>query len=98
MTLEQMIILFEQFGDDVASYVEPEDRELHPKEDLNAFLLLAKLVPDDNNLIVAAEHDVIHFTTDVEDLARVATEEDIKNLVRDGVFYDTDTDSLSMFV
>ncbi len=100
MTTDQMINLFEQYCDGIESsaYVEPEDREFHCKEDLNAFLLLAKLDPDCNNLIAGADKDVIYFSTDPDQLASTITEDDIKNLVVGGVFYDTDTDTFSMFV
>lgn len=100
MTVDQMVELLDQYADDVesAKHVEPENRKYHKKEDLDVFLLLAKLAPDTNNLIAGADHDVIYFSTDVEELARVATKKDLLNLVIAGVFYDSDADCMSMFV
>jgi len=70
-------------------------RRLHARPDLNAFLLLDRLVPGECDMVCSAEHDEIYLDVDPEALARVATEEDIADLVRCGVrFHD---DSLCMF-
>ena len=72
--------------------------KLSNRRDLHAFILLDKLLPDDDNsIIVAAEHDEIYLSVDVEELAKVATEENIINLIRCGIRYDEQTDSLCKF-
>jgi len=68
------------------------------RSDICAFLLLDKLVPGTIDMVTAAEHDEIWLQVDCDVLAKVATEDDILYLVRCGVRYDDDTDSLAMFV
>lgn len=68
------------------------------KPDVHAFILLDKLVPDNNNVIVTASHDEIFLSAGLEELAKVATEEDIIDLIRCGIRYDGDTESFCKFV
>ena len=48
-------------------------------------------------IIVAAEHDEVFIDIDIENLAAVATEENIRDLHRCGVLYSSLVDSLAMF-
>lgn len=66
------------------------------RPDLHAFLLLDSLVPGEGDMVSAAEHDEIFLDTEVEKLAKVATEADILELVRCGVRY-SEYDCLAMF-
>jgi len=73
---------------------------LHNRPDIAAFLLLDKLIPenfDGKDMVCGASHDEIFLDTDVEELAKVATEEDVLTLVRCGVKL-IDGDYLAMFV
>lgn len=70
----------------------------HRRPDLCAFLLLDRLVPGTTDMVSSAEHDEIWLDTDCDELAAVATEDDILFLVRCGVRYDDDIESLAMFV
>lgn len=90
---------FEKFNDDYIKFDLVKDK-LHRLPDVCAFILLDKLVPSekDMDMVSAAEHDVIYLNTDCDKLAEVATEDNILTLTRCGVFYDSDVDSLSMFV
>lgn len=73
------------------------------RADLCAFIRLDKLVPEPaagygaDSIISCSEHEVIYFGIDPETLNKVATDEDILYLVRCGVWYDSELDSLSMF-
>jgi hypothetical protein len=58
---------------------------------------LAPLAPG-QDMVTAAEHDEIWLGTDLDVLAEKASSEDIRTLVRCGIRYDDDTDSLCMFV
>jgi hypothetical protein len=72
---------------------------LHRRRDIAAFLLLDKLVPSGSDAIVqGADHDVIWLDTNIDKLAKVATEEDILYLYRCGVCLNTDVDCLEMCV
>jgi len=68
------------------------------RPDICAFLLLDKLLPGERDIISCAEHDQIWLDIDTEELAKVATKEDVIYLLRCGVWYEEDTESLSMFV
>ena len=68
------------------------------RADLHAFNLLDKLVPGHLDIVAAAEHDQIWLEVSPKELSKVATEEQIIELIRCGVFYDSENDSLSMFV
>jgi hypothetical protein len=100
MTSEQIMMMF---SDKTLNYeyihderIKPE-RRLHRRPDLNAFLLLDRLCPGKHDIVVAAEHDKIFLSVEVESLS-AATEEDILDLMRCGVRYDSGSDSLAMFV
>lgn len=88
--------LFDQFEDDYIQF-EKVERKLSNRPDLHAFLLLDSLFPGDRDIVSAAEHDEIYLDIDAEELAKKATPEQIQELVRCGVRYDSDTGSLAMF-
>lgn len=97
MKLEEMIELFEKYEDDYLEF-EKIEIKLHNRPDIHAFILLDKLVPSESDIVSAAEHDQIWLDVEPEDLAKVVTREQVLELRRAGVFYDEETDSLSMFV
>jgi hypothetical protein len=68
------------------------------RPDLCAFLLLDKLLPGDRDIVACAEHDQIWLNVDIDELAEVASKDDVVYLLRCGVWYDGDVESLSMFV
>jgi len=71
-------------------------KKLHARSDLCAFLILDRLVPGTADMIQGAEHDEIFLDVCLEALEKVASEEDIRDLVRCGVMIDDD--GLTMFV
>jgi len=56
------------------------------------------LVPGDKDIVRSAEHDEIWLSISPEELLKVATEDQIIELIRCGVRYDADTESFAMFV
>jgi len=88
---------FEQFENDYIKFEKMENK-LHSRPDICAFLLLDRLVPGNRDIVSAAEHDEIYLDVDCELLAAAASDEDIRTLVRCGVRYDSDVESLAMFV
>jgi len=89
--------VFDKFEDEYIKFDRVTDR-LSERPDLHAFLLLDRLLPGKKgNMVAAAQHDKIWLDTDCERLAEVATEADILTLVRCGVMYDDDYESLAMF-
>ena len=89
---------FEKYDDEHLNFDRVENK-LHDRPDICAFLLLDKLLPNaGRDMVCAASHDIIYLEADCQELNEAATEEDILMLLRCGVFYDTETDSLAMFV
>ena len=72
---------------------------LHPRKDLNAFLLLHQLAPEDNggDMISNVHDEEIYLEVNVVTLNKNASDEDIQNLVRCGVMYHAEYDCLYMF-
>jgi len=92
MTTEEIIALFEKHDDLYLEGFGEAGKALGPtkRADLNALLLLDRLSPGEGDMVSAAEHDVFFPDVLLEDLALVATEEDVKNLLRCGVSIDED--------
>lgn len=68
------------------------------RPDIHAFMLLDDLTPGTGDMVSAAGHDEIWLTTDCEELAKVITQEQVCELRRCGVMFDSSTDSLHMYV
>lgn len=98
MTTEEIIALFEKHDDLYLQVLMGTAPEAGPTKrwDLNAFLLLERLVPGEGDMISAAEHDEFFLSVDLEELAKVATEEDVKTLLRCGVCLDEWESGLKM--
>ena len=89
--LEQM---FNKFDNDYITA--PESEQPH---DLRVFEMLNKLVPGSRDIVSCAEHDEIWLAVSPDELeAAGVTEEQVHQLVRWGLRYDSQTDSLAMFV
>lgn len=69
----------------------------HPRPDICAFLLLHELAPEAGDMVGAAEHDEFWLNVNCDRLAEVATDGHIRELVRCGVRYDDENDSLALF-
>lgn len=72
---------------------------VHELPDMCAFLMLHKLAPvkRGRDMVCGAEHDEIYLATNCEALNASASDDDIRDLVRCGVRYDEENDSLCMF-
>ncbi len=84
MTVEELETLFEKHNEEFLKF----DRVVDPKStrpDLQGFLLLDRLVPGESDIVSAAAHDEIWFGIDLEDLAKVITEEQVIELLRCGI-------------
>jgi hypothetical protein len=88
---------FEKFEDWDTEF-EQIDNPPHPRPDVCAYILLDRLLPrPGRKMVCGSDHDIIWLDADIGQLAEVATEDDILSLVRCGVFFDTETDSLAIF-
>jgi hypothetical protein len=96
--------LFEAETDEFLKFERIENPK-HPAPDICAFLMLHDLAPAIGrgsgrtvDIVAASAHDEIYLATDCEALAKVATPEIVRDLHRCGVRYDSENDSLCMFV
>lgn len=70
---------------------------LSKRSDVHAFILLDRLVPGSERMIGVSEHDEFYLGVDPDSLNAVATDEQIRELVRCRVRYDESTSSLCLF-
>lgn len=75
----------------------PEKYKISNSYDICAFTLLDKLAPSEEDIVSAAEHDIVFLSTPMDVLAEKATEEDILALVICGVAYSEEYDCLMMW-
>jgi len=73
-------------------------KKLSSRPDIHAFLLLDSMFPGTSDIIDGASHDEIYLSVPVDDLLMRATEDQVVELIRCGVRYDSFTDSLAIFV
>ena len=67
------------------------------RPDLHAFLLLNELFPKNRDMVSGAGHDQIWLDVSEEDIEKLS-DENILEISRSGVFYDYESNALSMFV
>lgn len=97
--IDELQDYFENAIDDEFLRFERVQNKRSRRKDIHAFILLDELVPSKGDDIVScAEHDQIWLDTDVQKLLKVATEEQLIELHRCGVWYSEDVESLSMWV
>jgi|ERR1700722_1029659 len=99
MTLEEMEALWRKHDDEFGKFSIIQNK-LASRKDLHALIVLDKILPHKeggDDIISAAEHDQFWLAIDVNELAEVITEEQIIELIRCGVFYDSEVDVLSFF-
>jgi hypothetical protein len=98
MLVEQLKATFDKYDDEYIQFENIANKRSR-RPDMHAFIVLDELLPGDgkDDIISAAEHEQIFLTIEPEALARVATEEIIQDLVRCGVCFDEETESLFLF-
>lgn len=74
------------------------EKKLSERPDIHALILLDSLQPKTGcDLISAAEHDIFYLDIDADALNEVITDDQIRELARCGVHYNSDGDCLAMF-
>ena len=97
-TEDELREFFEAQEDTFLKFEEiPAERRLSKRKDLNGFLLLDQILGGDNDIVCAAEHDEIYLEAELEQLAALATDEQLLDLIRSGVRFG-EYDGLAMFV
>ena len=98
MTREEMVKIFKDHDEDFGEF-QAIATPLSTRPDVNAFMLLDRLIPGRfNDLLTAADHDEIYLDVDPDAFAAVATEENIIDLIRCGIRYDDEEGEFRMFV
>jgi len=96
MTTYQLRDLFEKH-DELFMAFEFYGRTGTCRPDLAAFILLDQLCPATGGIVIGAINGEIVLNIDQEELAKVITEDQVIELIRCGVRYDDQHDSLCMF-
>ena len=76
--------VFDAHHDEFLQFDRVKDR-FNQRPDLHAFILLDRLVPGDRDMVAGAEHDEIYLEVSPDELAAVATVEQVVDLIRCGV-------------
>jgi hypothetical protein len=79
--------IFEKYNDEFLEFDRVENK-LSERMDLHAFILLDKLVPGTSDIVCSSEHDEFWVDTNPEELASVATEQNIIDLIRCGMQFE----------
>jgi len=87
---------WEPIGDKEYLKFERVGNKRSTRPDLHAFLMLNRLFPRDRDIVCAATHDVIYLDAQGDEL-RELTDEQIVELSRCGVMYNSEYDCLYMF-
>jgi hypothetical protein len=99
MTIEELQEQFKAADDEFLQWERiPITERRSNRRDLHAMHLLDELLPGTDPMVAAAEHDEIWLTIGGETLAAVVQPEQIVELMRCGIRYDEETDSLARFV
>ncbi len=92
----KVVELFEKHNDEYCKF-DRINKPLSRRPDIHAFLLLDKLFPGTDKIIDGAGLYEIYLNVELSDIEQI-TEEDIIDLMRCGVGYNSSTDTLCMFI
>lgn len=87
---------FELVNDEYSEFESVQNKK-SSRRGIHAFILLNELFPSSGDIVCAASHDVIYLDNCGKTLDTL-TDDQILELTRCGVMYDSENDSLSMFV
>ncbi len=88
---------FEKLDTERLEFNKTVSKPFSKRPDLHALMLLDKLVPSTEDMITSAAHDQIWLNVDPQVLNIIISDEEIRELIAGGVFYDSEFDCLSMF-
>lgn len=97
-TLEERLDkITENIGGDYLKFERVENK-LSERPDIHAMILLDRLQPKPGrDMVAGADHDIVYLDIDTDKLNEVITDEQLTELARCGVLYDSDGDGLAMF-
>jgi hypothetical protein len=97
MEQENLHQFFEDNNDEFLKFDRVENK-LSSRPDLHAFLLLDRLVPGSGDIVGSAVCGEIFLSTDVEELLKVVTDEQLIEIYRCGILYNEEYECLYSFV
>jgi hypothetical protein len=95
MNKKEFLDIFDTYNDEHCKFELVADK-FSSRSDLHAFILLDKIQPKSRDMISASKHDIIYLDIDIDEVLEVITKEQVIDLIRCGVMYDSD-DCFSMF-
>ncbi len=98
MTRDELIAFWEKKHKDEYIEFDRVKKRYSNRPDVSAFILLDKLAPGGQDLIMGSNNEKIWLNVNINRLLANATEEQLIDLRRCGVFYDKSNDSLAMFL
>lgn len=98
MNIEEFVMIFGDEDSDEFLKFDRVQTKLSSRPDLHAFILLNSLIPGTSDIVASAHHDEIYLDIEGDDLAPLITKEQLIDLIRCGVRYDEENESLCMFV
>jgi hypothetical protein len=96
--IEDIRAFFEKHENTEYNYPECVKNKHSQRPDLNALMLLDELFPGSKDIIAYASHHQITLSMRPKDLAKVATEDQVIELIRCGLRIDDDADNLVMWL
>lgn len=105
MTSEQIEKFMDEQEDEAGEFDRIENKR-HSRPDIHAMLLMDEIHPGKGDMVSAAEHDQIWFNVagesdpdpDTYDTHWKFTEAHLIELLRSGIYFDSDTESFYSFV
>lgn len=88
--------VFDKHNDEYLKFGKIEN-QLSSRPDIHAFILLNNIIPGDNDIIQAAEHDEYYLRIDLDKLQKVITEDQVIDLIRCGVRHSIEHNCLCLF-
>ncbi len=98
MTRDELVVFWEKKHKDEYIEFDRVRKKYSKRPDVSAFILLDKLAPGGQDLITGCANGKIWLNVNINRLLTNATEEQLIDLRRCGVFYDKSNDSLAMFL
>jgi hypothetical protein len=97
MTVEELEECFAKYHhDEYLKFDEKVEPKRSRRADLHAFLLLDELVPNNRDMVCGASHEEFFLEPELEELAKVITEEQVLELTRCGVICEEGSRTLRM--
>ncbi len=98
MTRDELVVFWEKKHKNEYIEFDRVKKKYSNRHDVSAFILLDKLAPGGQDLIMGSNNEKIWLNVNINRMLANATDEQLIDLRRCGVFYDKSNDSLAMFL